>query len=411
MPSHGIELLATTCRTFLVLGIVQAGALAGDRPVSGRVVDQEGRPVAGATVDDFWRANGPGRDAEGKAFDLSVEANVRRIWGHLGEMEPTREKPGLTDADGRFRLEIHGRSHALMALDRERRRGGLAILPKGRESEPVEIRLEPLIRVRGEIEGPGVGERPGWSHVYTLLPDDPTRPLDSTRLVSCGSFEARFEMALPPGRYLLNGYNEAFDGQLVPDARVDLTGDTPEVNLGVLRLSKVEVPSTSVERAKAEGNWIDRRQLFGKGAPRWGFKDARGVAKGAQPEDFRGKWVLIYFWGFHCAPCLGEGLPELMTVYRENEARRDRFEILAVCVDHDGDLASMADVDRRLAPIIENVWGGVALPFPVALDDRDSTWGRHGMETLGPALIDPEGRYVEGDAAALRAILEASDEP
>ena len=85
-----------------------------------------------------------------------------------------------------------------MAMDSERRRGGLVIIPKGKEGESVEIRLGPLVRVRGSFEGPGFGQRPDWTHVYVQLPDDPTRPLDSNRLVSCASFEAT-EVRLPLG--------------------------------------------------------------------------------------------------------------------------------------------------------------------------------------------------------------------
>ena len=134
------------------------------------------------------------------------------------------------------------------------------------------------------------------------------------------------------------------------------------------------------------------------------------MTKDAQPDAFRGKWTLVYFWGFHCAPCLRDELPALVRFHDEHPTLRDRFQIIAVCVDHDDALASMADVDRRLAPIVEHVWGGKALPFPLALDTADATWMRHGMETLGPALIDPEGRYIEGDRSTLAAKLGVADD-
>jgi thiol-disulfide isomerase/thioredoxin len=40
--------------------------------------------------------------------------------------------------------------------------------------------------------------------------------------------------------------------------------------------------------------------------------DVRAAAerlKDVRPSDFKGKWVVIDFWGFWCDPCVGRGLP------------------------------------------------------------------------------------------------------
>ena len=37
---------------------------------------------------------------------------------------------------------------------------------------------------------------------------------------------------------------------------------------------------------------------IGKRLPPWTVTDARGVAKTVTLDDFRGKWVLLEFWGF-----------------------------------------------------------------------------------------------------------------
>ena len=47
-------------------------------------------------------------------------------------------------------------------------------------------------------------------------------------------------------------------------------------------------------------------------------------------------------------------LPQLMQFYDEHAAQRDKFEIVAFCVDHDGEMKSVADLYRHLKPIIEN---------------------------------------------------------
>ena len=135
--------------------------------------------------------------------------------------------------------------------------------------------------------------------------------------------------------------------------------------------------------------------------------DARGINKDVQPSDFKGKWVLVDFWGFGCAPCLRQGLPNLVKFSEEHSAERDRFEILAVCIDPDGDLKSMAEVDRKLEPIIKHVWGGKGLPFPVLLDSTFQTWERYGLPGLGVVLlIDPQGNLVEGDEMVLAEKLK-----
>jgi hypothetical protein len=287
------------------------------REIRGRVVDDKGQPVADAVVSDFWRANGTGKDRDGKYLDLKIEENVKTLWGHLGEMEPSGPRVATTGSDGRFTLTIPTSKHAVMAMDRERHRGGLLVLPKGKERESMEIHLiGPLIKVRGSLRGPGVAEKPSWTHVYLNLPDDPTRPLDSTRLVSCGSFEARFEMSLPPGHYVLQGYNEKLDAYLVPDKEIDLAVGRSEVDVGVLMLSSTKShAAVKIEHAKAVGGWVDIADRYGKPAPRWHITDARGIPKEAQFKDFKGKWVLICFWGFGCAPCLRTGLPSLARFY------------------------------------------------------------------------------------------------
>ena len=108
-------------------------------------------------------------------------------------------------------------------------------------------------------------------------------------------------------------------------------------------------------------------------------------------KDFRGKWLLIYFWGLGCAPCLKTGLPAMMSFYEQHAADRDRFEIVAFCIDDERDVTSMAELDRKLEPVVEHVWGGKKLPFPVVLDASFKTQDGFGISTLGPVLVDPEG--------------------
>jgi hypothetical protein len=52
-----------------------------------------------------------------------------------------------------------------------------------------------------------------------------------------------------------------------------------------------------INDAKAKGTWGDVQKLYGKPAPSWHITDARGVGKDVTISDFKGKWVLLYFWG------------------------------------------------------------------------------------------------------------------
>ena len=85
-------------------------------------------------------------------------------------------------------------------------------------------------------------------------------------------------MALPPGHYVLDAYNEAGDGRLNPLEELILTGEASEVDLGVLRLAPARVLRTPGTDAVGDG--IDGGQLYGKEAPRWQFKAARGHDEG-----------------------------------------------------------------------------------------------------------------------------------
>jgi hypothetical protein len=400
-----------------LLGIViVGGARAGEmRDIHGQVIDESGMPVAGADVSFYWTANGPLNDRNGKPYDFGSVEGRKIFSANLGKMFPLGdvERPTRTGPDGRFSISIPGDRHHLLAMDRPRKRGGLAILAKGMGTNDVVIRLGPLVRVRGSIEGPGAGEHPAWATVLTMLPDDPTRPLDFTALILCGSIEdGRFEISLPPGRYVLNTYTMRGNGnektaEAIPYREILATGKTSEIDLGVLRLSpfKPTIPGR-IERAKATGTWGDYTKHYGEKPPEWHILDARGLPKDAQISDFKGKWLLVYFWGLSCSPCLKHGIPNLIKFYEEHQPQRDRFEILSLCIDVEGELKSVADLDKRLESIVKHVWGKPQ-PFPVLLDSSFTTWQRFGLPGLGTAiLIDPEGKLMKGDESVLAEKLK-----
>lgn len=373
---------------------------AEDREVRGRVVDAGGKPVAGVTVSQFWSANGE--------IDYSKkpsEKELQKRWARIGVMRGSYE-PVVTDAAGRFAVQTLSIAHHVMAIDGERNRGGLAILPKGRESEPVEIRLGPLTKVRGALRGEN-DYKPDWTFVYLSIAGDSERPLDFPRLASCGSSDARFEFLLPPGNYTLYGYDREFQTETSNVPKLVLDGERAELDLGTLELK----PSHSVihlrNEARAEGRWLPLEEQYGRPCPDWHATDARGVDKDAKPADFRGKWLLIEFWGLNCTPCLRTSLPKLTKFYEEHAHQRDQFAVVTICMDPEGDLKSIAEMDKALEPIVEHVWNGKPFALPVLVDPTFTTWERFGLRGMGDlVLVNPEGTLVEGDLQTLAEKLK-----
>ena len=89
-------------------------------------------------------------------------------------------------------------------------------------------------------------------------------------------------------------------------------------------------------------------------------------------------------------------LPKLMDLYDEFDKQRDHFEIIAF---HDPRAKTIAEIDQQLKSrnIIDGVWGGRNLPFPVLVDASRDTMGLWGIRFFPTVvLIDPEGNLVRG---------------
>lgn len=254
-----------------------------DLTVAGKVVDAAGKPAAGVEIASFWDS-------------------------HNNSMHAFQ---GTTsDENGRFSLKVpsYGRSVALLAFDRDRKNGGILIVKTGengggwlRQMDKVfsprnlvaglahllanggaageqksigkdrTITLGPLVRVKGDFSCKELNQKPTWTNVYFMT-------ADGARVLQCASREATFSFLLPAGKYQFWGY-----GADIKDVHQDLTvsADKAELNLQTL-----DVPATVIAKHK------------GKTPPAWHVTDARGVKKDVTLADFKGKWVLVEFWGF-----------------------------------------------------------------------------------------------------------------
>ncbi|WP_422929156.1 redoxin domain-containing protein [Singulisphaera sp. PoT] len=328
---------------FAVLLAFAARGRADEVKVEGRVVDEGGKAVAGAEVGTFWSSD---------------------------ENRPMFPYQGVkTGADGRFRLDVefYGRDQVVMAIRGDR--GGLAVVAPGAAGKPIEIKAGPLVEVKGHFTCTEQGSTPGWSNVYLFL--KPGR----IRFASCASRESKFRLKVPPGSYSFWGYGDPTD--YTDDQRdLEVKAGTPVVDLGAIDLKLKPLA-----------------KLYGKEPPPLKVTDARGVGKDVKLSDFKGKWVVLEFWGFWCGPCVARGIPNWVDFAEEHADDRDKFVILAV---HDPQATDFAMLDERLKPIIKEHWQGKPLPLPIVLDTTGETVKDYGISSWPTAvLIDPEGKLVK----------------
>jgi len=329
----------------LVLVLSSVANVAGGTIVAvvGRIVDQEGKPVAGARVAENWFAE------------------------QTAPLEPNR--PARTDADGRFSLEVelYGRGTVVLAIDPTGGLGGLAVVPAKGPGGPIRIEVTPLVEVRGRFTCEESGQSPGETYATMFLAPD------NLRVAAGRSLASTFAMRLPAGRYQLRGGES---GRHVGAASEVTLAPGQAVDLGAIDLKLTPIA-----------------RLFGKEPPAWHITDARGVPKDVRPSDFKGKWVVLDFWGYWCGPCVGRSLPGWMDFSADHAADRDRFVILTI---HDPQATDFAMLDEKLKPIIRRQWRGRSLPFPILLDTTGETVKDYGVVHWPTVvLLDPEGRVVD----------------
>ncbi len=270
----------------------------------------------------------------------------------------------------------------MLTYNRDHTRGGIVIIDPKSSTNPVEIRLGPLVRVHGQFSCNDLGERPDGTNVYmNVMPGRLPVPRllnklapSPLRLAQCSSQEARFSFLLPPGHYQFHGYSNPSDYH---DANqvVELKADQPDLDLGTIDLKATE---------------LARR--YGKTAPALHVTDAKGIHKDITLADFRGKWVVLEFWATWCGPCVSVGLPALVEFDKELSAHRDQFTILTV---HHTSAKTLDELEPPLEQVSKTFWGGKPLPFPILLDATGLTIKNYDVAAYPTTfLIDPEGRLL-----------------
>ncbi|MFO0984352.1 MAG: hypothetical protein U1E76_21945 [Planctomycetota bacterium] len=212
--------------------------------------------------------------------DPVPEADVAAYWFlRTGESKPRHG--ACTDADGRFEVKVAlydtDRPQALLALDARRERAGLVRWRPDTDT-PLTIELGPAIRVHGTLSLDGKMPPPSFTSYVSM------RVLPEQIVIATDCQHGSFDFLLPAGRYRFDGYGgDVVGGWDTESAKRDLelADDQRDVDLGSISLP---LPATA--------------NAVGKPAPALTITDARGVDKRLALSDFKGKWVLIEFWGF-----------------------------------------------------------------------------------------------------------------
>jgi hypothetical protein len=94
--------------------------------------------------------------------------------------------------------------------------------------------------------------------------------------------------------------NSVNDVELTQPTKLELRVDNPDVDLGEIRLPPYVNPFQRIRKATADGTSYDYTKHYGEPPPHWNIVDARGASKDVQLSAYRGKWVVLFFWGLSC---------------------------------------------------------------------------------------------------------------
>jgi thiol-disulfide isomerase/thioredoxin len=332
-------------------------------PIAGKVHDKAGRPIPGVTVGRLISDGQKGPEVYPHFFSETVTTGPDGRFAYA----PTVI---LKDRDLEGRPDRKRLPQSICYADQGCRQVAFGLVDLAGPVEPLDITLEPLRQIRVPIEFETV--RPSAdAGGYLGVCLQPRRDLPEflvpllTKEFAAESLAATGHVALglPPGEYLLIADCFTKDGKRLGKAERKLVVPPGE--------GPLDVPAMRVEATL-------KQKMAGKLAPEIEATDL-DTGKPVHLADFRGKVVVLDFWGYWCGPCTGS-MPHLVALHRKFEGRP-----VSVVALHDQSVQSRADYDRRIAFARKAFWSGADLPFRVLLDRPDPD---------KPADRDPEGTGV-----------------
>jgi thiol-disulfide isomerase/thioredoxin len=368
--------------------------------IEGVVVDENGQPVNDFLVGTFWSANGKQWQEDGRPLSPRTAKEIADFWNDEGVMLPHPRTIARRREGGRFAAEVSGRpSISVYVTDAKQRFGVYHSYDKDTNDSPATLVLKPLVCVIGRFTCSEAGKTPGRTMAIVHPPGDSGNYKHFTQ---CGSTNGRFSFLLPPGQYDLQLYSDDPDARMpkpherdgapkdmppyLSGVRITVTPDERDIDLGTFDLKLTPA-------GKLQVNLLKR---VGQEPPKLYLAAARGISEDTQLTDLRGKWVLVDFWHFGCGPCLSRSLPDLIEFHDKYKDQHEQFEILAICVDIDETLKTMADVDRTMEPIVSTLWNGKRPAFPILLDDHGRSSASFGVSKFPTQLLfDSRGQLVD----------------
>jgi hypothetical protein len=315
----------------------------------------------------------PGRKLEGFVADssnvLQAEAELAISWSWEGG-KATAVAGIKSDAKGHFEHNFKKWPGNLLVLtyDKDREHGSLLNITDELSKKPVTVRLGPLVKIKGKVVA---------SHPEAPLPADVTFTIATIEgnvdILRVKATAGAFALRLPMGKYKLKWANDGFKS-IEQDFEA---GPRAELDLGTL---KAEPTPISVGR--------------GKTMPPFNAAFVRGGKPDLQIADYKGKWVLLLFWGSWCDTSSTQWIPNLIKFDERLKPLYANYQILAY---HDATAKSFDEMEEKLAKHGDCHWNPHNIPFPLLLDAQENgtvkSWGVTGEPIA--MLFDTEGRFVK----------------
>jgi hypothetical protein len=235
--------------SFMLLALAAIATAQKTVDVTIKVVSPDGKPMPGIQIGQMWVAEKPG--------------------------EAVAPRNGLkTDANGvaKGAQSLSRDAIVLMAYDPAKKLGGFLPLSEADANKDLVLKMEALVPVDLNFEIPNWpgGRADGFFNVF--------RKVDkSMSLCFAQPMELKNKLLLPPGEYMIGMFS--FDTKSY-QKQITVEAGKP-VDLGT---EKLEMSAVA--------------KMWGKPAAEITVTDARGVAKTVKLSDYRGKWVLLEFWGY-----------------------------------------------------------------------------------------------------------------
>jgi hypothetical protein len=273
-----------------------------------------------------------------------------------------------SDATGAFTLKAHVNQWpmAISAFNPDRTLGGMAFVDENKASEPVQITLMETQTVTGtvtwELPVPVELQSRDAEIFIAHLPENIV-------IGQCSLTSDKFRIPLPPGEFKITclrvGYQSTVQNVKIPQAQKELT---------------LEMKLTFIEKYR------------GKEPPPIKPTASLGVAGEFNIQSYKGKWVLLRFFGPSCDCEHKASLRNQIKLYNANETIRKNLQIIVVL---DAEVKDFENFEKTLLAKLQVCDTLKEFPFPVIIDTTGKANEDYRAQKPHRAfLLDPEGKLV-----------------